>query len=209
MSNKTLLIFIGVVVIAFAALVVFSKQETASGPGSKGSNNVYGKLDSKVTLTEYVDFQCEACYAYFPTVQSVKEAYKDRVRFEIKNFPISTSHQNARAAAAAAQAAAKQNKFFEMHDTLFSKQKEWESSTDRNKLFEGYAAAIGLDMARYKKDVSSKETSAVIQADLKEVQRLGGNGTPTFALNGKKIETPENSLEGISAVLDKALAESK
>ena len=209
MSNKRLLVFIGVVVLAFAALVVYSKQESASAPGAKGSNNVYGKADSKVTLTEYVDFQCEGCLAYYPTVRTVKEAYKDTVRFEIKNFPISSSHKNALAAASAAQAAAKQSKFFEMHDTLFNNQKEWESSEDRVKLFEGYAEAIGLNMDQYRKDYSSKETSAIVRADLKEVQALGGDGTPTFALNGKKIETPDNTVDALSAVLDKALKDAK
>ena len=207
MSNKRLLIFIGVVVLAFAALVVYSKQDAANAPGAQGSNNVYGKLDSKVTLTEYVDFQCEACLAYYPNVKTIKEAYKDTVRFEIKNFPISTSHKNALAAASAAQAAAKQGKFFDMHDTLYDNQKEWESSEDRVKLFEGYAESIGLDMNQYRKDYSSKETSAIVRADLKEVQALGGDGTPTFALNGKKIETPDNTVEALSAVLDKALKE--
>lgn len=209
MSNKRLLVFIGVVVLAFAALVVYSKQESASAPGAKGSSNVYGKADSKVTLTEYVDFQCEACLAYYPNVRTVKEAYKDTVRFEIKNFPISNSHKNALAAASAAQAAAKQGKFFDMHDTLFNSQKEWESSEDRVKLFEGYAEAIGLNMDQYRKDYSSKETSAIVRADLKEVQALGGDGTPTFALNGKKIETPENTVEALSAVLDKALKDAR
>jgi protein-disulfide isomerase len=209
MSNKNLLIFIGVVIFAFIALVVYSKQQTANAPGSQGSSNVYGKADSKVTLTEYVDFQCEGCLAYYPNVKTVKEAYKDTVRFEIKNFPISSSHQNALAAASAAQAAAKQGKFFEMHDKLFDTQKEWESSEDRVKMFEGYAEEIGLNMDQFRKDYSSKETSAIVRADLKEVQALGGEGTPTFALNGRKIETPENTVEALSAVLDKALEQSK
>lgn len=208
MSNKRLFIFIGVVILGFIALVVYSKQQTANAPGAKGSSNVYGKADSKVTLTEYVDFQCEGCLAYYPNVKTVKEAYKDTVRFEIKNFPISSSHKNALAAASAAQAAAKQDKFFEMHDTLFDNQKEWESSEDRVRLFEGYAEAIGLNMDQYRKDYASKETSAIVRADLKEVQALGGNGTPTFALNGKKIEI-DNSIDAISAVLDKALKEAK
>lgn len=209
MSNKRLLVFIGVVLLAFIALVVYSKQDAANAPGANGSNNVYGNADSKVTLTEYVDFQCEACLAYYPTVKTVKEAYKDTVRFEIKNFPISNSHKNALAAASAAQAAAKQGKFFEMHDTLFDNQKAWESSTDRVRAFEGYAKAVGLNMDQFRKDYSSKETAAIVRADLKEVQELGGEGTPTFALNGKKIETPDNTVEALSAVLDEALKEAK
>ena len=139
----------------------------------------------------------------------LKEKYKDTVKFEIKYFPISSSHSNALAAAAAAQAAAKQGKFFEMHDMLFERQKSWENmSTERTATFESYAKEIGLDIAQYNTDLASAETKAIINADLAEVKKLGGDGTPTFALNGKKIENPANTVEAISRVLDDALASS-
>lgn len=130
--------------------------------------------------TEYVDFQCEACYAYYPVVKEVKEKYKDRVKFQVKNFPISSSHPNAR------KAAAKQDKFFEVHDLIFERQKLWQNDRSAAAVFESYTREIGLDMEVYKKDVASSETGVIINADLNEVKKLGGNGTPTFVLNGKK-----------------------
>lgn len=199
-----MLITLGALLAAFASLLVFTKT-TNPEVTSDGSKNVYGKQDSKVTLTEYVDFQCEACYAFYPTVKEVKEKYKDKVKFQIKNFPISSSHQFARRAASYAEAAAMQGKFFEMHDRIFEGQKLWEKSKNPEEYFDGYAQEIGLDMTKLKEDTASPLVNAVINADLAEVKKLGGDGTPTFALNGKKIENPENTVEAFSRVLDEAL----
>lgn len=203
MGKRTLIIIV-VLLASFVGLIAFTKTST-SEVTSTGSNNVYGKQDSKVTLTEYVDFQCEACYAYYPTVKEIKELYKDKVKFQIKYFPIASSHQFARMAAGYAEAAARQGKFFEMHDKIFEGQKVWETSKDPSEYFDGYAKEIGLDMTKLKEDVASKEVNATINADLAEVNRLGGNGTPTFVLNGKKIENPENTVDAFKAVLDEAL----
>lgn len=202
--GKGALISIGAMIAIFAGLLVFTKT-TNPEVTSEGSNNVYGKQDSKVTLTEYVDFQCEACYAFYPTVKEVKEKYKDKVKFQIKNFPISSSHQFARRAASYAEAAAMQGKFFEMHDRIFEGQKIWEKSKNPEEYFDGYAKEIGLDMAKLKEDAASPLVNAVINADLAEVKKLGGDGTPTFALNGKKIENPENTVDAFTLVLDEAL----
>ncbi|HJM04061.1 MAG TPA: thioredoxin domain-containing protein [Candidatus Saccharimonadaceae bacterium] len=207
--NKRFIIVLAAIIVGFVAIVLLSRSAGTDDVTTTGSSNVYGNPDSKVTLTEYVDFQCEACYAFYPTVKEVKEKYKDTVKFEIKYFPISSSHSNALAAAAAAQAAAKQGKFFEMHDMLFERQKSWENmSTERTATFESYAKEIGLDIAQYNTDLASAETKAIINADLAEVKKLGGNGTPTFALNGEKIDNPQNTVEAFTKLLDDALAKS-
>ena len=156
-------------------------------------------------MTEFGDFQCEACYAFYPTVKEVKEKYKDRVKFRVRYFPISSGHQFARMGAANAEAAAKQGKFWEMHDKIFEGQKTWEQSQGPQEYFDQYAKEIGLNIEKLKKDIKDPMTSATINADLDEVKRLGGDGTPTFALNGKKIENPDNSVEAFTKVLDEAL----
>ncbi|MGY4893331.1 MAG: DsbA family protein [Candidatus Saccharimonadota bacterium] len=207
--NKRFIIVLAAIIVGFVAIVLLSRSAGTDDVITTGSSNVYGNPNSKVTLTEYVDFQCEACYAFYPTVKEVKEKYKDTVKFEIKYFPISSSHSNALAAAATAQAAAKQGKFFEMHNMLFERQKSWENmSTERTATFESYAKEIGLDIAQYNTDLASAETKAVINADLAEVKKLGGDGTPTFALNGEKIDNPQNTVEAFTKLLDDALAKS-
>lgn len=204
--ERRFLIILGILIVGFIGIVAYSKTTAPPEVKSNGSSNVFGKQDSKVTLTEYVDFQCEACYAFYPTVKEVKEKYKDRVKFQIKYFPISSSHQFALMAAANAEAAAQQGKFFEMHDKIFEGQKTWENAQNPQENFDAYAKEIGLDMEQFKKDIEDPKTSATVKTDLAEVKRIGGTGTPTFALNGKKIENPENSVEAFSKLLDSELA---
>lgn len=213
MDGKRFWIILAIIIVGFFGFVLLSKDKgTNSGNNSvsaQGSNNVYGKVNSPVTLTEFVDFQCEACYAYYPHVKELKEKYKDRVKFQIRNFPITSHHQYAMQAARSAEAAARQGKFFEMHDKLFEGQPTWSVSRNPQSVFEQYAEEIGLDMAKFKADRDSADVAAVINKDLKDVQELGGNGTPTFALNGKKIDNPGPSVEALSKILDEALADAR
>jgi protein-disulfide isomerase len=206
--NKRFLIILIVIVVGFIGIVAYGKMaDKANDLAPQRSQNVYGKVDSKVTLTEFADFQCPACYGYYPIVKEVKEQYKDRVRFELRNFPIKTAHQFALRAAASGEAAARQGKFWEMHDKLFEGQKTWEVAKDPQVIFDQYAQSIGLDMTKYASDRVSKEVLNVINTDLDDVTKLGLNGTPAFLLNGKKIESPDASVEAFSKVLDKALAD--
>ena len=141
----------GIVILAVIGFATYAMTrsdeqlvETTEVSSSDGSKNYYGNLESPVTLTEYVDFQCEACYAYYPFVKELKEKYKDRVKFQIKYFPIASAHKLATQAAQSAEAAARQDKFFEMHDKLFEEQKTWEQLKDPTSQFEKYAKDIGL-----------------------------------------------------------------
>ena len=217
MKTKIKPILIGLAVVSIVVFIGYAltRPETApedpnkpagsSKVSDKGSNNVYGKADSPVILTEFVDFQCEACLGYYPHVKEVKEKYKDKVKFQIRYFPITSGHKFAMKAAIAAEAAARQDKFFAMHDKLFEGKKTWEQTTDPQKYFDQYAKEIGLNMDKYKKDLENEDVVAVINRDLQDVTELKGEGTPTFLLNGKKIENPGPSVEKLSSLLDQAL----
>lgn len=212
MESKRFWIILTVIVVGLVGILVFSNKGKDSSGGSseassQGSSNYYGKMDSPVTLTEFVDFQCEACYAYYPYVKQVKEQYKDRVRFQVRNFPIISGHQFSMQAAKSAEAAARQGKFWEMHDKIFEGQKTWEQTTDPQSYFDQYAQSIGLDMEKFKTDRTSSDVNSVVNKDLQDIKKLGGSGTPTFVLNGKKIENPGPSFEALSKVLDDALAD--
>ena len=208
--DRRFIIILAVIILGFFGIVYTSKkdktQTESSTASAQGSSNYYGKMDSQVELTEFVDFQCEACYAYYPVIKEVKEKYKDKVKFRIRNFPITSSHQFAMQAARSAEAAARQGKFFEMHDLIFEGQKTWERAQDPTSYFDGYAQQIGLDMDKYKADFASPGVNAVVNQDLRDVQELGGNGTPTFALNGKKVESPGRTVDDFSKFLDAELA---
>ena len=135
------------------------------------------------------------------------EKYKDQVRFQVRNFPITSGHRFAMQAAKNAEAAARQDKFWEMHDKLFEGQKTWEEATDPQAYFDQYAQAIGLDMDKFKADRISSDVNDVINKDLRDVQAIGGTGTPTFAVNDKKIDKTAPNLEALSQMVEDALKE--
>ena len=151
---------------------------------------VKGNKDAPITIVEYLDFECEACGAYYPVIKRLSEEYKDEVRFVVRYFPL-PGHKNSMTSALAVEAAGKQGKYWEMHNTLFENQRDWgEKQRPDPKIFENYARQIGLDMNQYEKDIISQEVKSRIERDRKSGQKLNIQGTPSFFLNGKKIENP-------------------
>lgn len=211
MENKRFWIIVAVLGVAFLGFIFWNNNKSDSQGGSSStekdtpSQNYYGKLDSPVTITEFVDFQCEACYAYYPAVKEVKEKYKDRVRFQVRHFALGGHHQFAIQAARNAQAAANQDKFWEMHDKIFEGQKIWERTQDPQSYFNQYAQEIGLDMTKFEADYKSSAINDIINTDVRDVKKLGGTGTPTFVINNKLVDRPTPTVEGLSAMIDQAL----
>lgn len=195
------LIVVGIVV---GAKLFSGNKEVTVGTSS---NNWYGQEQGVVTVTEYADFQCPACGSFYPLVKQVKEQFKDNVRFEFKHFPLVQIHPNATSAHRAAQAAAIQNKFWEMHDLIYQNQKGWDNSSNTAGIFEQYAAEIDLDVPKYKADVASSEVIAAINSDIAAGKQLNVNATPTFFVDGKLIEDTNSivSVEGFASVIQAAI----
>ena len=213
MNKQFIAILIVIVGGLFAVLTLTNKDKPAdqqSGSSSaQPTAHIRGKVDSKVNLTEYGDFECPACKAYFPLVDQIVEEYGDRVAFQFRHFPLTQIHANALIASRAAEAAGKQNKFFEFHDILYQQQDTWKTALDPTSFFEGYATQLSLNIEQFKADLRSSEASDSINADRKVAQDLGSSSTPTFVLNGKRIETNPADLEGFKKLLDEALAQNQ
>jgi protein-disulfide isomerase len=210
MNNRFVAIIIALVV-AFLGIIYVSKDKKADAPSSnnqsiKATEHKQGEGNKGVTLIEYGDFECPACAAYYPLVKQVKEKYKDDITFQFRHFPLVQIHRNAMAAHRAAEAAGKQGKFFEMHDMLYERQQAWKSDTNATATFEGYAKELGLDVEQFKREAASGEINDIINADIKEGQAVDATSTPTFVINGKKIENPRD-LEGFFKLIDDAIAE--
>lgn len=175
-------------------------------PAIAADDHVKGATSSPVVLVEYFDFECPACGAYAPVVAQLATEYGDRVTFVARNFPLA-QHTNGIPAALAAEAAAKQGRYWEMHDLLFARQQEWSGKPAATpEVFEIYAQQLGLDMERYRADVADPATRARVQRDFDDGQLIGVNSTPTFFLNGVKLRNP-NSIESFREILDAALGE--
>lgn len=205
--NKKLLIIIGLILIAFVGLIMLNgqKEETIT---AEPSQHVYGDGNKKVTLIEYGDFQCPACYDYEPTMQAIREKYKDEINFQFRNFPLTQIHPNALAAHAAAEAASRQGKFWEYHDLLYEEQKSWStvSANERSAVFEQYATQLELDLEQFRSDINDPGVRAIINADIKEGKSIGATGTPTFVLNGKKLDKISADVDAFSKLIDEELS---
>lgn len=203
MSKQAWIIFSAVCVLVLGSLIYFSnanrvdvsKIDTNSiQPASAASGNiadhVFGKADSKVLLIEYGDFQCPGCGSVHPTVKKLSEKYKDQMAFVFRNFPITSKHPNARAAAAAVEAAGLQNKYWEMHNKIFESQNAWGSlgANERTKFFTDYAAELELDKDKFTSDLASSTVNQKISFDQALGKKAGANATPTFILDGKQLD---------------------
>lgn len=181
-------------------------EETASVLLGSASSDDWkrGNENAKAVLVEYSDFQCPACGSYYTVLKALHEEFGDSMLFVYRHFPLRQIHANAENAARATEAAGKQGKFWEMHDVIFERQKEWSDDRDAQGTFVSYAGALGLDTARFVNDFNSQEVKEKIQRDYESGFRAGVAGTPTFFLNGQKIQNPR-SYDEFKNVINEAL----
>ena len=157
-----------------------------------------GAATAPVTVVMFSDFQCPACSATHPVLQKVLAEYGDKVRFVVRDFPLTTLHPNAYRAALAAYAANAQGKFFEYTDILYKNQ----SALDTESLSK-YAASLGLNVKRFELDLSSENAAAAVKKDMADGTSYGITGTPTIFING--IATRHLSADGFREAIDLAL----
>jgi len=161
------------------------------------------EVDGDDTFVEFLDFECEACRAAHPAIEELREEYGDRVTFVVRYMPL---HRNSEAASQAAEAAAVQAKFEEMYDRLFETQPAWgEKTTSQEDVFFGFAEELGLDMDRFRQVYEDPKTLERIRRDKVDGKALGVTGTPTFFLNGEKLDV--ESFDDIVQALDDAVAD--
>ncbi len=204
-------LLIAALLFAFAIANFGGGDDTAAAPTAAGtaerlvrpdSQRLSTADDGKVTFVEFLDFECEACAAAYPAIEQLREDYDGRVTFVVRNFPL---HNNSEAAARAAEAAAAQGKFEEMYHLLFQTQAEWgEQATSQEELFFGFADQFGLDITEFRAVYDDPAILDKIRRDKADGVELGVEGTPTFFLNGEKVEL--STFDALVAEIDAALA---
>lgn len=217
MSNK---VFFGIIIVLIVGVLGGSiyfanrdepKTEEAVTTDLKAvteADHVKGPKDAKITLIEYGDFQCPFCGSVHPTIEEVLAEYENDVRFVFRHFPIPGSHPNALVAHRAAEAAGNQDKFFEMHDLLYENQQEWSSSNKPFDIFKKYAKQIDLDVDTFTSDFDSDEVADAVRIVKEAGTESGISSTPSFFLNGKKIDIPRSADE-LKQDIDKELESTK
>jgi protein-disulfide isomerase len=210
----------GTVLIGLAAtvgLVVYIASTpgpgpSPAGPGSPGPVDlavgpeewIEGNPEAAATLVMYSDFQCPACGAYFPLVKRLRVVFGERLRIVYREFPLERIHPRALRAAKVAEAAGLQGRFWAMHDLLFQNQGRWSAVPDPDSAFLEFAKTLKLDIDRFQSDLDSPRVAEAIREDVESGTRFGVPGTPTFFLNGVRIQNPRN-YEAFKAVINEAI----
>jgi len=179
----------------------------ASSVAAEAGDWQRGAAESSVTLIEYADPQCPACAQYQPVLNELFSTYGDKVNFVYRHFPLRSLHANADLASRAAEAAGRQGNIWGMLDLLYAEQSNWsvlESGAARD-MFEGFAEQLTFDLDRFNADLDDGEVDAAVEADAASGKAAGVTGTPTFFLNGERLEA--RSVSDFSTALDEALAQ--
>jgi protein-disulfide isomerase len=164
------------------------------------ARHVKGNSNAMVTVVEFSDFQCLACKVSFPEFDRIINKYGEDIRLIYRHFPIVTSHPLAMDAAIASEVAAKQGKFWEMHDLLFYKQDDWVEAGYPKEMFIEYARELGIDPEQFSTELESSKYRELVNVDINDARVLGVNATPTIYVNDKQVKLSE-----LEKVLDSML----
>ncbi|MEN9826516.1 MAG: hypothetical protein RI953_2261 [Pseudomonadota bacterium] len=222
MKNEVKLLLLGLVVVAlafFGFAKIYQNQQVAAEkttqPGQpaepanpenaerlvRADSPSLGPEKAAVTLVEFLDPECESCRAFFPTVKKILKDFEGKIRFVVRYMPF---HSNSLVAASATEAAGQQGKYWEMQELLFAKQPEWSHQQEPQKeLMFKYANEIGLNMEKFSADFSNILVIQKIERDKQDGIALGVSGTPTFFVNGKRLE--DLSYEALKSLIEDAL----
>lgn len=156
-------------------------------PPVDDKDHMQGASYAPMTLVEFGDYQCPYCGAAYPVVKRLQRYFGKDLRFVFRNFPLIESHEYALGAAMAAEAAALQGKFWEMHDVLYENQERLEGD-DLLK----YARTLGLNHEQFERDFRSEAVARKVRDDYRNGEVSGVEGTPSFFMNGVKyVDAPE------------------
>jgi len=229
-SKKAWIIFAVIVVVVLGGLVAYSRSmnpaidvsnvdantiQAASDQNGQIAEHVLGATDAKVTVVEYGDYQCPYCGQVYEPLKSVTDKYGDSIAFVFRNFPLTNNHPNAKAAAAVAEAAGLQDKYWEMHDLLYTNQDLWQglNGTERTETFRDYATQLKLNLNDFDGALANGASAAnkKIAYDVAVAKKIGVNSTPTIFVNGVKIsddvsaKLQQGNTEPLEALIDAAL----
>ena len=155
-----------------------------------------GASAARVKVEEFSDFECPACKAAQPTAEDVIKTFGDQILFSYRHYPLVTAHLQAYTAALAAECANDQGKFWEYHDSLFEHQPNLAKRDLKT-----YATDLKLNMDSFNACLDSRAKNSVVRADMAEADKRGVNSTPTFFVNGKRVEDWTKLKEAIQNAL--------
>lgn len=210
-STKFTLGLIAVTALILTSFVLFLNPEEDTPTPEPGTGTATAQLvredsprlseEGDVVFVEFLDFECEACLALYPTIEEIRAEYGDRVTFVVRYLPL---HANSVEAAQAAEAARDQGQFEAMYKALFDNATQWgHQETSQREAFFSYAEELGLDMERFEQVYDDPATLERIQQSAADAEALGVASTPTFFVDGQRLEPTR--VEDLTDPLDDAL----
>jgi protein-disulfide isomerase len=217
MSKQFWAVIIVIVLVLGGIFYITNNNKSSSTDSSNSgtpSHHVEGEGADGISLVEYGDYQCPYCGEYSTAVKEVQAIYNTQMTFQFVNFPLISLHQNAFAGARAAEAAALQGKFWQMHDLLYEENQEyydsnetvssWISASNPESYFDKYASQIGINVNKFEQDYASGQVNNTINADMAKGNKLNVDATPTFYLDGKQVQV-DDSLTAFEQVINAAI----
>ncbi len=165
-----------------------------SDPVDPEHDHITGPVDAPLTLVEYLDYECPFCGRMTGVAREMTAHFGDRLRYVVRHMPLEV-HPHAQLAALAVEAAARQGKFWEMHDLLFARQDELELQD-----LVGYAAELGLDVEAFMRDLDDEESARRVQRDVASAEASGVRGTPTFFIGEERHVGPHDTVSLVAAL---------
>lgn len=222
--NKVTACIIALLLLVFGGIAVWSfmnpdkmnfdnydstKIIKASEDNGNIGDHVRGNEESKIVLVEYADLQCPGCASMMPKISKLYEQYGDRIAFVYRNYPLQ-GHQNARAAAAAVEAAAKQGYYWQMIESLYDNRNDWINIFDTEKRTNVFASNFMTvskgagDESKFRSDLNDQNIQKKIDFDKKLGSKKDSvSETPSFYIDGEKIDLNQEGREFDAIIAEK------
>lgn len=208
-----------VAVVIVAALILLNNASTqASGepptasdlPAELISGSTKGKADAPVKVLVFSDFECPACKNFAEGLEKqLDEQYvkTGKILYDYKHYPLPQHNPAAKYAANAAECAADQGRFWDMHAYLFQEGGTALPNNLTQGRLRGMAAALGLDTGKFDDCLGREQFGEIVNADLNEARQLRVDSTPTIFVDGQKVDIATQGYQGVITAIDAALAE--
>jgi protein-disulfide isomerase len=161
-------------------------------PAVHATDHHAGNINAEIVLVEYGDYECPYCGRAYPLIKRLLDEKGDDFHFVFRNFPLREIHPYAYISAITAEAAGKQGKFWEMHDLIFENQKKLNAF-----FLLSLSRSLDLDYIQFTKYSKSPEVESRIETDIESGVRSGVNGTPSFFINGMRLETYDETYDSL------------
>ena len=192
-AMKIGLFVVAPVLALFVLYTLLSQGRTYSTVEIAANDHIRGAVDNPVTIVVYADFQCPACATEHETMTRIWPNISDKAHLIFRHFPITTTHQHSWTASLYAEAAGRQEQFWEMHDYLFATQGIWANLPEVEEEFESYALELDLDIDQLRADVESDEVIQKVRNDQRGGNSSGVRATPAVFVNGRLLANPSRA----------------